>query len=521
MNNGGIFKQTEILENPIIQFALKNWPYLILSLVYWLAVLPNITNKFFDFGGDSCQYIILAENIVKGIGYRMTNYPGNPICFLYPPVFPLLLSFVVKFFGRNFYLMYLLIAFLGFLGLMFSYRIFKKYSSRKIAFFAALLLCLNCDYIMYSARFIRSEIPCLFFCGAALLALARYMKSKTWLNPEGVMFTGLLVLSYFTRHSGIALFLGVMFSLVFSKSQEKFKKIFFSAGIFLLFFLAWNIFHNLYKVQTVSQFNLLFAMDIYAPDKGTLWQHPVYFLFRFIDGVNYYAGIVSHSIFPYFSKYNEDFRVVLLITVMAVVFYGFWKQFKANKGCVFSYYFILMLLLAVFWPAKEDIRFILPILPFFIFYLVIGLKNIFIFLPAGANRLTFYCLMIIFALLSCSCLKNSSAYSIDSLPPELKNFLAANYWIKDNVFGKAVILSRKPTVTFFYTGCQSLVYPYENTDSIKKFVEDNKVGYILVDNFSQTTTMYLFPFLNKYHNCFNLVYKSGNTGVLKVISKLE
>jgi hypothetical protein len=56
------------------------------------------------WGGDFSMYIHHAKNIVEGIDYRDTGYIYNPFYpslgpKTYPPVFPLLLSPIYKWFG--------------------------------------------------------------------------------------------------------------------------------------------------------------------------------------------------------------------------------------------------------------------------------------------------------------------------------------------------------------------------------------------------------------------------------------
>ncbi len=159
--------------------------WIILSLIFWSIVILNIPHRFLDLGGDSAQYIILAESIAQGKGYKAINYPGEPFFYHYPPVFPLLLSPIVYFFGRNFYLMHILIALLGFLSLLFLYKLFKIYIDKRIAFFTVFLLSTNYIFIIYSGNFILSEIPYVFFSCLALLFAVRYLVKDSWINRVG------------------------------------------------------------------------------------------------------------------------------------------------------------------------------------------------------------------------------------------------------------------------------------------------------------------------------------------------
>ena len=101
--------------------TVRTWGWFVLTLFFGIIAVKSIPKEFYDLGGDSAQYIILGESLSQGKGLRMVNYPGEPFSFYYPPVFSLLLSPIIYFFGRNFYLMHLLVALLGYLSLYFLY----------------------------------------------------------------------------------------------------------------------------------------------------------------------------------------------------------------------------------------------------------------------------------------------------------------------------------------------------------------------------------------------------------------
>src|SRR5262245_3067495 len=58
---------------------------------------------------DSAIYVTLAEALASGRGYTEVSSAGDPAYILAPPLFPLLLSASVYFFGRNYLLMKMLV----------------------------------------------------------------------------------------------------------------------------------------------------------------------------------------------------------------------------------------------------------------------------------------------------------------------------------------------------------------------------------------------------------------------------
>ena len=93
---------------------LYRWRWVILSLFFWFNVFLHMPAAFLDFGGDSAQYIVLSESLAHGTGYHAVNYPDAPFFYHYPPMFSLLLTPIILFWGRNFFLMHLLVALAGY-----------------------------------------------------------------------------------------------------------------------------------------------------------------------------------------------------------------------------------------------------------------------------------------------------------------------------------------------------------------------------------------------------------------------
>ena len=498
---------------------------MILFLVFWPIVILSIPHQFLDLGGDSAQYIILAQSISRGTGYRAVNYPDSPFCYHYPPVFPLLLSSIVYFFGGNLYPMHILIALLGFLSLLFLYKLFRKYADKEFAFLAVFLLATNYIFVIYSSNFILSDIPYVFFSGLALLFAARYLNKDNWMDKQGYLLLLFLTLAYFTRYAGVALFLGILIVLLSSSSKQKFRKFGFIFSGFILFFLLWQAIARSFNPSAAVSYSKQFLLiDPYQPFLGTLLSHPQFIFVRFIAGVNYYCKILGGSFFFYFIRRWHFLAGPLSLFSFLIILLGLWQQFRKDKSCVFCYYFLIYFLLIVFWPFgkiffREGARFILPILPFAYFYFLVGIKKIFSFLPERISHPCFYSIISLLLIFNIAYLPLRSRTFQDLSHPS-QNFISLNLWVKQNLPAKGVIFSRMPATTSFYTGHKSIVYPFTpEPDKIWKSIKKNNIRYIIVDSFSRETYHYLLPFLYKYQNKLKLLHKTGNTGVLEILNK--
>ncbi len=281
---------------------VKYWKCLVLLLRFWFMSLRCIPAGFYDLGGDSAQYIILAESLSRGTGLRLINYPGEPLSFFFPPVLCFLLTPVIYFFGRNFYLMQIVVAALGFFSLYFFYRIFKTYSDKVVATICVFLLATNWAFIAFSVQMILSDIPYLLFSGFTLFMFIRYLREKASFNSSGILLIAGLIVSYFTRFSGIVLFLGIITLLFLTRQEGRYKKIALIGGIFLAVFAVWNILELLIAKHATSHTQCFFLVDPYAPDKGTIFAHPFELVRRFISGVNRVYMLLGDVSFFYFIK---------------------------------------------------------------------------------------------------------------------------------------------------------------------------------------------------------------------------
>ena len=315
---------------------LTKFKWILFSLFFVYICVANLSNEFLDLGGDSAQYIILAESLSQGLGYRAINYPQEPFSYHYPPVFPLLLSPIIYFFGRNFYLIRLLTALLGYGSLFFIYQLLKKYTEKKEAFLVTLVFATNFIFLSYSIKYILSDIPYLFVSCAALLFSAQYVKAKAIGKTSIAVLMGLW-LSYFTRYAGITLFFGIV-TLLLLHPKQNYKKIYFISIGFLTPLLLWIIAGRMLN-PSYAYSKYFFLIDPYRPFLGTILGHPLQIVTRLTQGINYYCSLIGDSLFFYLHN-SDRLKSLLSLFSFAMVFLGLWRSFRKNKLCVFHYYFL-------------------------------------------------------------------------------------------------------------------------------------------------------------------------------------
>jgi hypothetical protein len=103
------------------------------------------------------------------------------------------------------------------------------------------------------------------------------------------------------------------------------------------------------------------------------------------------------------------------------------------------------------------------------------------------------------------------------LPPAIENFFSIHNWMKKNLPSEGIVISRKPTVTYFFTNHQAICYQY--TPDPKKIWNEilrYNIKYMLVDEIFAETYYYLSPFLFRYKKNLKLLHRIGNTAIFEI-----
>jgi len=485
------------------------------SLVFFGMIWVYAPRNLAYLGGDSAQYIILAESLAHGNGYHAVNYPGAPFFYHYPPVFPLLLTPIIYFFGRNFFLMHFMVALCGYGALLTFFILFKKFSDDTTAFVAMVFTAVSVPFVMYALRYILSDVVFLFFAAQAFFWFVRYLEKDHALNMEAFLTLIFFNLAYFTRYAGLTVFLSAFLVLVFFATLNKNKKIMLLLAGVAVPVLLWQMICHLFNPGSVGRY-----MHQFAGDSGPQS------LFKVGGNMLYYAMSLGAGIFGYifdlFGNLAGD--IFLLLTAIAAIF-GIVAVVRFGRGWLFFIYFLIYFLLIAVWPfgygygnTLETMRFSLPLVPFLCFFIAHGLYSLKKNLPSrGYNIFLWsYILMILFAFTFS--LRNMEPWH-QSLGPNGKDFIRANQWIAQNGKPGAIVLSRKDALSYFYSGHQAIVYPYSrDVDKIWRTIIDNHVRYIVVDSISSETLDFLVPAIMAHKESIKPVYLLSNAAVFEVIN---
>lgn len=441
-------------------------------LLCLVASLYNLKDTH-DWGGDFAMYLAQAQNIVDGVPQDETGYIYNPDNAVlsppaYPVGYPLLLAPVVAIWGTDILPAVVVnsLFLMGF-GLLIFFFI-RRWYAPVVAFLSTALVILN-PWMLNFKQEIRSDIPFAFLMLAFILALTSNWNSKYWRYALVGCLAGLAML---VRSAGMVLFVFLMMQVVFhgvrfirSKSEE--------AKAVLL--------KNLVALLSGA---LLFAVvDLILLPNGSVGGYMAigneesFFEMVFLN-LTYYLDVLVN----FFDPMNETLgflsTTMMVIVVGAAVVGFFWSLL--DEFTIYDRLVILYMGLLLIYPYRASgFRFLIPVLPFVVFYVLKASKIIYRYLerPKWA-----YPLALVFIVGTYS-FGISNIYQHRNAPiegPLLEEDQACFEFISEHTATDARLAFNKPRVLALYTdrSCFALNKEATPETAYAQFVENHITHFV-------------------------------------------
>ncbi len=474
----------------------------ILLAVYTVLSLLLFDPKLFT-GGDNAVYINLAQSLVQGKGYKNLNLPGEPGHTQYPPGFPALLGLVMLIFGESVLAMKFFILACGLAAFYLFYLICLRIFKERY-YLAAAAYILVPVFIIYN-HWILSEIPFLL-CNLAALYL--FMRAED--GKKGFYYPAFACayFAFFIRTTGIALIGAVFLTLLVRK---RYKELGIFLGGFVILFIAWQV-RNSHYPQTGGYLDQFLAKYYYKPELGRIGI--VDFLVRIVNNfVFYFFTVIPQSLFA--AVTGRVLLIALGVLSLALLVAGFIV--RRRTWSIIEFFLLFGLAVLLVWPEVwSSDRFLLPILPVLVIYILLGLTSLrsrlAYALPAVA---AFFILANLWAMLAMAQtavadnLKYLRGDRYAGYSTDWRRYFEAIAWIKKNVPGDQVIMARKPEFVYLLSHHKSFIFPFTN-DREEMVKSIKTVDYIILDNFAWTGTSrrYLVPVLQEKPELYDIVYQT-------------
>ncbi|MBW2594475.1 MAG: hypothetical protein JRC93_00585 [Deltaproteobacteria bacterium] len=474
------------------------------AAIYLISFRPG-----HNWGGDFSEYIAQARSISEGHDFP-GEFTGTYVASsvgpdAYPWGFPLLLSPIYSLFGLNIFAMKVYVSLFFLFSLPVIFLLFKEKLTSVQALLLVTIFALNPEFFYFKDK-VLSDIPFFFFSLLSILLIQEIViNKKIWINRfVSYSLIGFFIFcSYFIRTQGILLiptllvcqfinnrifFQQDLISCIRSNKSE-----FIPYIVFITFVVVIN---NVFPKGGNGYYELLLQ---------NLTIQSV------IRNIYYYTVLMSD-----FFGSRSIAKVLFGITVPFATL-GIIKN--AKEDYLYLIYVFFTLLLLIFWPHQQGLRFIFSMLPFYVYFLFMGLSKIptslFIsdkFNPLNWNLVNIASVMLILY----SCLYTGAIYdryhsSVIEGPYTAESVEMFDY-ISTNTSKRDIIAFRKPRVMTLYTDRTSLL-----SNKFNKFdqIISSKVNYLVC--WEHLPKPLLITIIKDNEESFELVFQNNKFKIYKII----
>ncbi len=465
-------------------------------------------------GGDNAGYMILAEALETGRGYRDVHLPNAPRHAQYPPVYPLMLA-AARWVGGG------LTAYKGLSILCTTASVFFLFSlaRERLGEMAALTisapLALNPVLLEYS-HWTLSEAPFVALTLGGLWVLDRYGEDDRWLAAGLVI----AALAYLTRAAGLPLLAAVLVVLAWRRDWRRLVPAGLGTAVVVGGWWLWGRASAAESAGTYSSNFLL--VNPYAPEQG--YVGPGDLLVRLVTNLRLYSlEVLPESLAGSGIGGGVQLMALLAALVVAALALIGWARQARDIEIVPAFTFFYAGLILVWPDVWTDRRFLLPLVPLILYHAVSGGRWVFDFarvrrpvwvIPALGAALVVLTLPGHVGSVSDSQRCQSLYRRGDDLAcygPAMRSFARAAEWVGANTPASAVVVSRKPRLFYVFSGRRSVIYPYTSDDqAMLSFLDDSGAEYVMVEGF-QTTYRYLVPVIRAFPDRFQVAQQVGGS----------
>jgi hypothetical protein len=487
------------LEKPSVSRTLTRQDWYLALLLVMLAVLLGSWFMIKGVSGiyhDDGIYLSTAQALAEGRGYRLINLPEAPAQTKYPPLYPALLSIIWKLYptfpDNLIYMQFItLLGGAATVGLVYLYLVRFGYFSRGVALGGGALTLSSIGYL-YFTTLTFSELPFALLSVVALWALERQEEGPS-LNPRGQFFLGVLLsLPVLTRTIGILL-IPLGFFVLWRRGRPLLGTT-LGLSAFLVPWLFWMLLLPRWlSADSVSTYYTNYLTWWYAIDKAA---------FGNIILINFIAAALA-TIAVGVNLFHTGFFLPSWASPLPFVF-GIitWSYVVKDlfKERILPAYLVMYLLIILVWPWPPP-RFIIPILPFLIAYLLGWTKQVLQRVPLLPYRwlasIFFVSVLAVnlIIMVRATHLSHRGHYPLGSPlkePVAWQSYEDVFRWIKDHTKPSDVIASGLDTMIFLYTGRQAYRPFYGRPDALFYGGKDPALG-------SWEDVLF---FLERYRACF-------------------
>lgn len=486
-------------DNSVIIESFKSirWPVLLVILLAGFFYIVTVRAGH-EWGDDFSLYIIHAKNIASGQDYRQGGYLHySPYLGpdAYPPIFPLLLAPVYLFFGLNLTALKMVVI-AGFLASLLVFLLIVK-SELTVTWQVALLAAIGFNpYLWDQKDRLTSDLVFLVFAYLAIVLVDKVYRSKadtmTW--RMALIISSVFYLAYGTRSLGLLLIPCLLFYDMIRRKKMIPSR--FAIGI---------------SFATLA----LIALQSYFlhSDRGYYDQ----FATSFHDSLGTWLKYIAHNVIAYVisltdvwdNGYSRIFRLGLTVVISGLAILGYLSRLW--REITYPEIFVTLYLLAVLVvPMDGGLRYLIPAIPFYIFYAQQGLYA----LPFN-KRTRNTTVAVLAAAILISYVAKYSQQDLKHLPEGISKAESVEFfdYIKQQTQASDVLIFTKPRALALFTDRKSSFYPMNLDDKgLWDYFQKIHATHIVVGpkGVSPEEQAFLRTFVDKYSASLQLEFSNDD-----------
>lgn len=483
-------------ENPVVsrrQDLLVGLLLLIIGVFYCVTIRAG-----HNWGDDFALYIHHAENIAHGHAYSDTGYIYNPSFpgvgpRNYPPIFPLLLAPVYYFYGLNLTAMKAEITLLFLLTLLSIYTLFRK--ELPFPYLLALLALLGFNPFFWDAKdTILSDGPfLLFFCLTANVAYYGRREGPTWWRWAALMGLA-LYLCYGTRTIGVMLLPGLaLYDAVRWRRLTRFTLL-ASAVCGALIVAQWFVIgagESSYKDEFHPSLSALAAnIDRYGKDLILPW----------------YAGATT--------LYEKTLSGLIALLALGGAYLRFRKGWT-----VLEFLLVFYVAFMVIWPKNQGVRLLLPLVPLYLYYVMLGLLALTRYWKDGRPAAVLAALLLLVGVDYANAYRKAN-FAVIPETNGRQSFNELCQFVRRSTSPKDVFLIWRPRSFGLFTDRRASVYYLTGSSNdnaaLWRYLAKIHANYIVSSDIFPSDRQLLDPFLQRNRKDLELVYQNADFRVYQI-----
>jgi hypothetical protein len=464
---------------------------LITGLFYLMTIRPG-----HPWGDDFAMYILHAKNIASGKAYTDTGYIHNPRYAVlgpdaYPPLFPLVLSPVYRIMGLNLRAMKMLNILLFTALLFIVERLFRG----QLPFHYRLAVIFVFAFNPYMWSFKDRIMPEILFCVLTYLSLLAILAAAGRPSVSAGLSVTIAVCIYLcvaTRVVGL-----ILIPCLILYDAIRFKRLALSS--------VW--------ISGLAVVFVLFERHLIGPTGSYASLVSEIRISDAIANIRLYLWSIGREL--WWNGYSLYAAVPLAVIASALGVFGFVQRCREHLS-LYEIFCVVYGGAVIVWSVDQDFRFLMPLIPFWFFYMALGLDS------AGKRWGRAIERRMAATLLLMVMISYAGAYSRADFGPIRQGigdpeFLKLCHYISEDTPKESVFLFAKPRLLVLLTGRKASAYQDPlSRDELWNYCSQRNIGYLIIyDGFERDRSI-LIPFATAYEHEMEEVYFGGGFHLYKV-----